>query len=147
MDKEILKKAYKYLCYIGEISSQDELASKMNYDARTVSEAMNGKARSLTARFLKQFNKAFDNIFRQEWLLTGEGEMLVDATQQPKTIPMNKEQRNEEEQLRRDSESRLWELIHDFQMNNRRLMDENDKLKVEIDHLRSILDEKRKGAV
>ena len=74
--KERLNHAYRYLVGQNLISSQVELAEKMDASESTISSAFNGNERALTNRFLKRFNSAFGNIFNIEWLYEGEGEML-----------------------------------------------------------------------
>jgi len=145
MDKEILKKAFSYLRTLGKAHTQKDLAEAMQYNPASVSRAFSGDNRYLTEDFLISLNKAFGNIFRQEWLMTGEGEMLI--SQQPKTISMNGEHLTNEEELRRQSENRLWEIIHDYQANNRNLIDENKRLHAENERLRALLDEKGKAVV
>lgn len=142
MKKEVLKKAFEYLRSQGSVHTQKELAEKVGYSQPTVSRAFFGDSRYLTEGFLVNLNRAFGGIFRHEWLLTGEGEMLA---QQPQTASISSRNVSMEEVQHRQAETRLWELIHDFQANNRRLMEENDRLRAEIDMLRVKLGEKGKS--
>lgn len=76
--------AYEYLRSIGRAHKQQDIAEKMATDKSNVSRAMKGDKKYLTDRFLHRFNRAFDNIFNEDWLLTGEGEMLNNANPKPK---------------------------------------------------------------
>lgn len=82
MKKERLQKAVSYLRYNNIIDKDKDVAAKMGADASTVSHALKGNEKSLTDRFLRRFNEAFDEVFNIDWLLTGEGEMLKDASEQ-----------------------------------------------------------------
>ena len=80
--KEIDKKdlpinvAYQYLRSKGVVHTQQDVADKMNVSKENVSRAFNGNEKYLTPSFLSSFNKAFDLIFVQKWLETGEEPML-----------------------------------------------------------------------
>lgn len=82
----ILNKITDYLTSkekIQRTSIQTDIASALGLKAPTnVNYAYKGDSRYLTIGFLKRVNKAFDNIFNEEWLLTGEGEMLKDKGSQ-----------------------------------------------------------------
>jgi hypothetical protein len=52
----------------------------MGKDASNVSKAFRGNEKVLTEGFLKDFNKAYSNMFNIRWLIHGEGEMLEAAT-------------------------------------------------------------------
>lgn len=69
--------AYEYLKSIGKAHKQQDVAVKMGTDKANVSRAMKGDEKYLTDRFLHRFNSAFDNIFNDEWLISGNGEMLA----------------------------------------------------------------------
>lgn len=71
-----IQEARNYLIFKGIISTQQDIANKMNVSKSNISRAINGDKKYLTEKFLIRFNDAFDNIFNIQWLLTGEGEML-----------------------------------------------------------------------
>lgn len=71
-----IKKAFEYLRFQGLAGTQDEVAQKMNRQRTNVSSALNGKERYLTDSFIRAFCKAFD-VINPEWLINGEGEMLI----------------------------------------------------------------------
>lgn len=71
--------AYEYLRSVGKAHKQQDIAEKIGTDKANVSRAMKGDEKYLTDRFLCRFNAAFDGIFNEEWLLAGEGEMLVNS--------------------------------------------------------------------
>lgn len=76
---ERLNKAMRYLISSELISGkapQKDIADKMGANKSSVTHAYNGDVRYLTNKFFRRFNNAFDSIFNEDWLLTGEGEML-----------------------------------------------------------------------
>ena len=75
-----IKKAFEYLRFQGLAGTQDEVAQKMNRQRTNVSSALNGKERYLTDSFIRAFCKAFD-VINPEWLINGEGEMLIGVEQ------------------------------------------------------------------
>lgn len=79
---ERFEKAINYLRMQGVINKNEEVATKMGADASNVSRAIKGAGNNPTDRFLRRFNEAFSNIFSLDWLLTGEGDMLLG---EPKT--------------------------------------------------------------
>lgn len=74
--KERINAAYDYLRGIGIVTSQQNVADKMNVRKESVSKAFNGNKSYLTRTFILKFNNAFDNIFNNEWLMEEKGEML-----------------------------------------------------------------------
>lgn len=75
--QERLKKTYNYLVFNELIKNQRDLAKAMKTSAPCVSYAMNGNKKYLTKSFLSRLNHTFDNIFNEDWLLYGKGEMLA----------------------------------------------------------------------
>lgn len=73
--------------YKGIIRSQSDLAEKMNASQPNISAALSGVPRVLTSRFLRRFNEAAENIFSLDWLLNGEGEMLIPQHPAPISVP------------------------------------------------------------
>lgn len=77
---ERLNKAVRYLISaetVSNKSTQKDIAFRMGIKATTnINYALNGNEKYLTSGFLIRFNKAFNNIFNERWLLAGEGEML-----------------------------------------------------------------------
>ena len=76
----IIKKVVSYLIGESILSAsnyQKEIADKMGTSYKSVNSAINGNDKYLTDSFLKKMNKAFDNMFNEEWLLTGSGEMIT----------------------------------------------------------------------
>lgn len=68
--------AYDTIRHRGLAFKHEEVAKKMGASRSNVTSALNGSEKVLTDRFLKRFNAAFGGIFNDEWLITGEGEML-----------------------------------------------------------------------
>lgn len=74
---ERLRQAFNYLRGNGIVHTQVDVADKMHSNKSTISQALKGNPKFLTDNLLRRFNRAFDGIFRDEWLLNGEGDMLV----------------------------------------------------------------------
>lgn len=74
--KDRLQKAYRYLQQENIVSTQQELAKKLNLDRASVNKALNDKDGYLTDNFVEKFHETFSDIFAKDWLLTGEGSML-----------------------------------------------------------------------
>ncbi len=66
---ENIKEAYNHLRSIGKIHTQKDLADLMKSTPSNISKALNGDPRFLTENFLMRFNRAFDGIFNEDWLL------------------------------------------------------------------------------
>lgn len=75
---ERINMAYQYLLKIRYVSTKKDLAIKMNYNYTNITSALKGSRKYLTDSFIKEFNKAFEGLFNEKWLLTGEGKMLND---------------------------------------------------------------------
>lgn len=88
--KEVINSAYEYLRFKGIVHTQKDVAQKMGASVSNVSSALNGVESVLTERFLRRFNIAFGNLFNDEWLMTGEGEMLKPIVQTVVEINDNK---------------------------------------------------------
>lgn len=80
--KDRLEMAFDYARSKGFVHTQKDLASLINASEGNISKALKGDPKVLTDRFLRRFNEAFSNIFSLDWLLTGEGDMLLG---EPKT--------------------------------------------------------------
>ena len=70
-------KAVNYLRMQGMVANNEDIAIKMGADPSNVSRSVKGTGGYPSDSFLRRFNTAFDNIFNSDWLLAGEGEMLV----------------------------------------------------------------------
>ena len=71
-----LAEAIRYLQGKGIVKTQRDVANKMGATPPNVSSALKGVESVLTEKFIRRFNSAFGGIFNDEWLITGEGEML-----------------------------------------------------------------------
>jgi hypothetical protein len=58
-----------------------------------VSSAFNGDEKCLTDRFLHRFNNAFCGIFNLDWLINGNGDMLLKPTTSIVGNSLNDEER------------------------------------------------------
>ena len=72
-----LEAAVEYLKNRGLIHRQKDIAIAMNASPATISGALAGSEKNLTDRFLVRFNQSYGNIFRDEWLINGDGDMLA----------------------------------------------------------------------
>lgn len=88
--KERFIKAFNYIRSEGLIKTQTDLADKMGASRANVSTALKGDERVLTNNFLMRFSRTFPDTFHLEWLLTGEGSMLIrDMKDEPEEQPYN----------------------------------------------------------
>lgn len=83
---ERLNLAFNYLKRSGIAHSVTHLAQLMGRTRSTVSNAINGVPACINDKFLSEFCGTFPCI-NSEWLLTGEGEMLVSVQPAPVSIP------------------------------------------------------------
>lgn len=74
--KSRLHKAFEYLRRNGLAHTQKDVAERMRASQQSVSSAMKGVEKVLTDNFLRRLNSAYGYMFNEEWLMTGEGEML-----------------------------------------------------------------------
>ena len=65
--------AFEELKKQGLAHSQQDVANKMCVNKSNFSKAMKGEP---SDSFLRRFNAAYDGMFSEKWLLTGEGDML-----------------------------------------------------------------------
>jgi hypothetical protein len=102
--KERFGKAYNYLKFQGIIKKQEDVAKTMGATRANVSLALNGNPAVLTDNFLMRFAKAYSGMFSCDWLLTGDGEMLITNELKPEPV-------NESAGLSIDSSSMLNALL------------------------------------
>jgi hypothetical protein len=84
--KERFGKAYNYLKFQGIIKKQEDVAKTMGATRANVSLALNGNPAVLTDNFLMRFAKAYSGMFSCDWLLTGDGEMLITNELKPESV-------------------------------------------------------------
>lgn len=70
---------YKYLIGNGLISNKKDVAKKMRYNYSNIISAFKGDKKYLTESFINELNISFGSIFNTHWLISGEGEMLVQS--------------------------------------------------------------------
>lgn len=85
--KERIQKAYNYLFANGLIHSVTDLANKLGRARPGVNNAMNGDLKYLNDTFIKHFVRTFP-IFSLKWLLTGDGNMLLNESSEVKESPV-----------------------------------------------------------
>lgn len=81
--KERLNDAFRYLRGKGIVQTQKDVADRMGASAPNVSSALKGIDNVLTDNFLRRFNEAFGNVFSLQWLILGEGDMLLTPENDP----------------------------------------------------------------
>lgn len=94
---ERLNEMYLYLINKGYISNKKDLSIALGLTQQSsLSRAFNGNEKYLTLPLLNKINKAFSGIFSEEWISSGEGEMLCGSERQilrtiinSNTIPYN----------------------------------------------------------
>jgi hypothetical protein len=78
--KNRLKEAYKYLQSIGKIHTQKGFADALGKAEGTISRAFNGDEKALTDNLFVQITLSFPGLFNLDYLLTGEGSLLVEES-------------------------------------------------------------------
>ena len=84
--KERINEAYQYLYKKGIIHEQKDLAAIMKASKSNISSALSGKTSVLTDSFIRRFCDAFKGTFNENWLLKGEGEMLIEVKKEPMSL-------------------------------------------------------------
>lgn len=84
--KERINEAYQYLYKKGIIHEQKDLAAIMKASKSNISSALSGKTSVLTDSFIRRFCDAFKDTFNENWLLKGEGEMLIEVKKEPMSL-------------------------------------------------------------
>ena len=102
---ERLQKAVDALKYLGVFKTHQGAANQMLMSRPNFSAALNGSEKYFTENFIDRFLSVFGNTISSEWLLTGEGEMLVkDSSDSPlSSLPHQKVETTE----KRDSTSQV----------------------------------------
>lgn len=92
MDKtERFNEAYSYLKWKKIIKTQSDLAQIIGCSRANVSAALNGNPSVLTNSFLNRFISKFSSVFNYDWLINGNGEMLLKGQEAP---PITQELKN-----------------------------------------------------
>lgn len=77
---ERFKMAYDHLFSIGKVHSLTEFANVIGAARTSVSKAYNGDVNYLKGAMLVKVSAAYPDILNRDWLLNGEGDMLVEQT-------------------------------------------------------------------
>lgn len=88
--KERLNEVYEYVRKNFPIHTQVDFAEKLKYHRTYISSAMHGNEKNLTDKLFKNICETFPNVFNLNYLLTGEGELLLEK--EPETAPIDKQQ-------------------------------------------------------
>ena len=71
--------AYNYLVDEGKVNNVTDLAEKTKRNYPNVTSIINGK-RSITPNIITDMNRYFGYPFKQEWIMTGKGDMLANKS-------------------------------------------------------------------
>ena len=85
--KNRLKEVYKHLQSVGKIHTQKGFADALGKAEGTISKAFNGDEKALTDNLFVQITLAFPDTFSLDYLLTGEGSLLLNAEANEKPEP------------------------------------------------------------
>lgn len=88
--KERLNEVYEYVRKHYPIHTQVDFAEKLKYHRTYISSAMHGNEKNLTDKLFRNICEVFPNTFNLDYLLTGEGQLLLE--QEPETAPIEKQQ-------------------------------------------------------
>ena len=76
--KERLKEVYEYVRKNFPVHTQADFSEKLRYNRAYISSAMNGNEKNLTDKLFTNICEVFPGVFNLEYLLTGEGELLLE---------------------------------------------------------------------
>ena len=74
---ERINAIYKHLRDTGRVHTQKDFARLLDCTYATLSFALNGREHYLTDNLFKRIALSLGDEFNRDWVLTGEGEMLV----------------------------------------------------------------------
>lgn len=76
-DLQRVRKTINWLIFIGFAENEREVAEKLGYKKASLSQILNGHT-PLSEKFVKNLCSADENL-NEVWILTGEGNMFLDA--------------------------------------------------------------------
>mgnify|MGYP002513259572 CR=1 FL=1 len=76
--QERLKEVYEHLRECFGVHTQTDFAESLKYSRVYISAAMNGNEKNLTDKLFTKICEAYPGVFNLDYLLTGEGSLLVD---------------------------------------------------------------------
>ena len=123
--KDRLREVYEYLRNNGYIHTQKSFADALGKAEGTMSKAFKGDEKSLTDNLFVQVTLAFPNIFNLNYLLTGDGTLLVEQKDDP-AIP-----------------SKIQDMIDQYKQEIKRLTDSIEPYKQEIQRLNDTIENQR----
>lgn len=86
-----IKVAFQYLRCRGIAHTQQDVCDAMGVSKSNISRAFNGDKKYLTQSFIIRFNDAFGKIFNENYLLTGEGNLLNASNSNAVEVPLENE--------------------------------------------------------
>lgn len=122
---ERLKEVYEYLRYQCGIHTQSDVAKALKMTRPSFSAALNGNEKYLTKSLFMKLCAAFPNVFNLDYLLTGEGSLLLhppEPAPAPTTLANDNLLELHAQMIRRVDD--LRQELHDELMEVRHLKDE-----------------------
>ena len=80
--KEKLNEVYEYVRKHFPIHTQVDFAEKLKYHRTYISSAMHGNEKNLTDKLFRNVCEVFPGVFNLDYLLTGEGSLLLNENPQ-----------------------------------------------------------------
>ena len=120
-----LNEVYKYVFAHFDIRSQKDFADFLHVQRTGLSAAMNGSKANLTKNLFTKICAAFPGVFNLDYILTGEGTLLVEQKDDP-AIP-----------------SKMQDMIDQYKQEIKRLTDSIEPYKQEIQRLNNTVDNQR----
>lgn len=126
-DNKRLKEAVKAIKFYSLAKTQAEIALGLGYQVSYLSDMINGRF-EISEKFADKLENKYG--IRKLWLLSGEGEMLVNQEEAPKHPPEEVEETDIRQMMKmmKDAMETNKELV----AFNRQLMDANQKLTDQI---------------
>ena len=128
-----LKEVYLQLLKIGAVKTQKDFAEKIGRSAEMISRAFKSN-RELIESTAYDVNHAFPDVFRMEWLLNGEGDMLraSEMAQESESAAMVNDGKPYTQEARDGQISRLLDMIDERDAKIEVLLKENAELRAEL---------------
>lgn len=87
--KERLKEVFDYVRDNYPVHTQADFADKIMYNRAYISSAMNGNEKYLTDKLFKNICEAFPNVFNIDYLLRGNGSLLISVNEKEQDKSVN----------------------------------------------------------
>lgn len=115
--QKYLKEIYEYLRFTGRVHTQTDFANSIGATRSAISAALNGNEAYLTDSLFHRICAKFPGTFSLDYLLRGEGELLIHHDTIPPTT-------NQKEQSEKDIISLATDLIVELEQLRRQTQNE-----------------------